>query len=101
MLDNKAYTHSEYVSLIALPRQQRSRERESMLRLHVHCLFCCRSTPEYAITQKQQKTSRISMTWFAYDLQRTQKCNGMQVIIAKEASRLVTTQTCSLCFWFT
>jgi hypothetical protein len=31
-------THSEYVILIAFPRQQWLRERASMLRLHVHCL---------------------------------------------------------------
>jgi hypothetical protein len=32
------HTHSEYVILIAFPRQQRLRERASMLRLYVHCL---------------------------------------------------------------
>jgi len=31
--------HSEYVTLIALPRQQWLRERASMLRLYVHCLL--------------------------------------------------------------
>jgi hypothetical protein len=33
-------THSEYVILIAFPRQQWLRERASMLRLYVHCLSC-------------------------------------------------------------
>jgi hypothetical protein len=31
-------THSVYVTLIAFPRQQWSRERASRLRLYVHCL---------------------------------------------------------------
>jgi hypothetical protein len=31
-------THSEYVILIAFPRQQWLRERASVLRLYVHCL---------------------------------------------------------------
>jgi hypothetical protein len=31
-------THLEYVILIALPQQQRLRERATMLRLYVHCL---------------------------------------------------------------
>jgi hypothetical protein len=33
-------THSEYVILIAFPRQQWLRERASMIRLYVHCLYC-------------------------------------------------------------
>jgi hypothetical protein len=33
-------THSEYVILIAFPRQQWLRERASFLRLYVHCLAC-------------------------------------------------------------
>jgi hypothetical protein len=32
--------HSEYVILIAFPRQQLLRERTSVLRLYVYCLFC-------------------------------------------------------------
>ena len=32
-------THSEYVILIAFPRQQWLRERASMLLLYVYCLF--------------------------------------------------------------
>jgi hypothetical protein len=35
-------THLECVILIAFPRQQRLRERASVLRLHVHCLSCIR-----------------------------------------------------------
>ena len=37
-------THSQYVILIALPPQQRSHERISMLRYALHCLscLCCR-----------------------------------------------------------
>ena len=31
-------THSEYVIIIAFPRQEWFRERASMLRLYVHCL---------------------------------------------------------------
>jgi len=31
-------THLEYVLLNAFPRQQWLRERDSILRLHVHCL---------------------------------------------------------------
>ena len=34
-------THSEYVILIAFPRQQWLRERSLLLRLHVHCVSCC------------------------------------------------------------
>jgi hypothetical protein len=33
-------THSEYVILIAFPRQQWLPERDSMLSLYVHCLSC-------------------------------------------------------------
>ena len=33
-------THSEYVILLALPRQPWLRERASVLRLYVHCLSC-------------------------------------------------------------
>jgi hypothetical protein len=33
-------TRSEYVLLIAFPRQQCLRKRDSMLRLYVHCLCC-------------------------------------------------------------
>jgi hypothetical protein len=33
-------THSEYVTLIAFPRQQWLGERASMLRVYVHCLSC-------------------------------------------------------------
>jgi hypothetical protein len=33
-------THSEYVILIAFPRQQMLRERPSVSRLYVHCLSC-------------------------------------------------------------
>jgi hypothetical protein len=33
-------THSEYVILVAFPRQQWVRERASMLRLYIHCLSC-------------------------------------------------------------
>ena len=40
-----SYTHSEYVILIAFPRQDWLRERASMLRLYVHCLSCF-SSPE-------------------------------------------------------
>ena len=32
--------HSEYVTRIAFPLQQWLRERNSMLRLYVHCLSC-------------------------------------------------------------
>jgi len=34
-------THSEYVILIAVPRQQRFRERAPILGLHAHFLSCC------------------------------------------------------------
>jgi hypothetical protein len=34
-------THSEYVILIAFPRQQWLRERASLLRLYIHSLRCC------------------------------------------------------------
>ena len=40
-------THSEYVILIAFPRQQWLRERASVLRLYVYCLT-------YPITQAVQ-----------------------------------------------
>jgi len=33
-------THSEYVIFIACQRQQRLRERASILRFYVHCLSC-------------------------------------------------------------
>jgi hypothetical protein len=33
-------TLPEYVTLIALPRQQRSRERATILNFYVHCLSC-------------------------------------------------------------
>jgi hypothetical protein len=33
-------THSEYIIIIAFPRQQCLRERASMLCLYVHCLSC-------------------------------------------------------------
>jgi len=33
-------TRSEYVILIAFPRQQCLRKRDTMLRLYVHCLCC-------------------------------------------------------------
>jgi len=33
-------THSEYVIPTSFPRQQWLRERDSMLRLHIHCLSC-------------------------------------------------------------
>jgi hypothetical protein len=32
-------THSDYVTLIAFPRQRWLRERASLLRLYVHCLY--------------------------------------------------------------
>ena len=38
---NHADTHSEYLILIAFPRQQWLRERASMLRLYVPYLSCC------------------------------------------------------------
>jgi len=34
-------THSEYAKLIALPQQQWLLERASIIRLYVHCLYCC------------------------------------------------------------
>jgi hypothetical protein len=37
--------HSEYVILIAFPRQNWFRERASMLRLCVYCLFCLHLRP--------------------------------------------------------
>jgi len=42
MVNNEGYrhTHSEYLIFIALIRQQRLRERASILRLYVRCLFC-------------------------------------------------------------
>jgi hypothetical protein len=33
-------THSDYVIIIAFLRQQRLRERATMLRLYVHCVSC-------------------------------------------------------------
>jgi hypothetical protein len=38
-------TRSEYVKLIAFPRQHWLRERASMLRLDVHCLSCFKNYP--------------------------------------------------------
>jgi hypothetical protein len=35
-------TDTKYVIIITFPRQQWLRKRASMLRLHVHCLSCCR-----------------------------------------------------------
>jgi hypothetical protein len=41
-------THSEYIILVAFPRQQWLRERASLLRLYIHCFYyqvhprCCR-----------------------------------------------------------
>ena len=34
-------THTEYVTLIAFPRQRWLRERPSFSTLYVHCLSCC------------------------------------------------------------
>ena len=44
------HTHSEYVILIAFPRQQELRERASLLRLYVHYpLFFNLLAPEFGI----------------------------------------------------
>jgi hypothetical protein len=41
-------THSEYVILIAFPRQKWLHEHASMLRLYVHCLSCF-NIPEFCV----------------------------------------------------
>ena len=46
-------THSEYVILLAFPRQPWLRERASMLHLYVHCLSCNVILPSTPLASKR------------------------------------------------
>jgi hypothetical protein len=63
-LDRATYIHSEYVIIIAFPRQQWSRERASVLRLCVHWLSCDYVLPRHhgIATTNNTKDAQIAVT---------------------------------------